>query len=68
MSSEAESVIEERRPPSDWPHEGAVVYKDYRMRYRPGLALALRGVNCHIKAREKIGIVGRTGSGEITFM
>ncbi|KAF9945731.1 hypothetical protein BGZ70_003646, partial [Mortierella alpina] len=33
-------------------------------RYRPGLELVLRGVNCSIRPHEKIGICGRTGAGK----
>jgi ABC-type multidrug transport system fused ATPase/permease subunit len=33
------------------------------MRYRPELPLVLKGVSANIRAREKIGICGRTGSG-----
>ena len=34
------------------------------MRYRKGLPLLLKGVDLDIKPGEKVGIVGRTGSGK----
>ena len=35
------------------------------MRYRDGLPSVLKDVSINIKPREKIGVVGRTGSGII---
>ena len=51
-------------PPSNWPTYGSIQFKQYSMRYREGLGLVLKSVNANIKGGEKIGIVGRTGSGK----
>ena len=47
-----------------WPNEGKVSYENYSMKYRPNCDLALKDVNININSKEKIGIVGRTGSGK----
>jgi hypothetical protein len=31
--------------PASWPSEGSVVFKDYKLRYREGLDLALKGIS-----------------------
>ena len=64
MKSEAPAEVKDKKPLANWPREGEVVVKDYSMRYREGLPLVLNNINCHIKPKEKIGIVGRTGSGK----
>ena len=51
-------------PPSKWPEFGSIQFKQYSMRYREGLELVLKSVDANIKGGEKIGIVGRTGSGK----
>ena len=38
------------------------------MRYRPELDAVLRGVRFHVQAGQKIGIVGRTGSGKSSLI
>eukprot|EP00672_Neobodo_designis_P009213 CAMPEP_0174878814 /NCGR_PEP_ID=MMETSP1114-20130205/82947_1 /TAXON_ID=312471 /ORGANISM="Neobodo designis, Strain CCAP 1951/1" /LENGTH=1291 /DNA_ID=CAMNT_0016114203 /DNA_START=29 /DNA_END=3901 /DNA_ORIENTATION=- len=55
-------------PPAGWPKAGAVTFDNLFLRYRPGLDLVLRGVSFHAEAGEKVGIVGRTGSGKSTIM
>ena len=48
----------------DWPQRGHIQLTNLEMRYREGLPLVLKGVNLSIQSGEKVGIVGRTGSGK----
>jgi len=54
--------------PEEWPQNGGIVIKNAFMRYRPELPLVLKGLDLEIKPREKIGIVGRTGSGKSSLI
>ena len=47
-----------------WPGEGKVTFNDYSMKYRDDCDLALRDICIEINPGEKIGIIGRTGSGK----
>ncbi|XP_078514280.1 ATP-binding cassette sub-family C member 5-like isoform X2 [Lissotriton helveticus] len=51
-------------PPQCWPQEGAIKFQNVEMCYRKDLPLVLKNVSFEIKPKEKIGIVGRTGSGK----
>ncbi|XP_038050343.1 multidrug resistance-associated protein 5-like isoform X2 [Patiria miniata] len=62
--SEAEARIQSTQPDESWPTSGDLKMQQVKMRYRPNLPLVLKGITCHIRPREKIGIVGRTGSGK----
>ncbi|XP_053387089.1 multidrug resistance-associated protein 1-like [Mercenaria mercenaria] len=64
LQSEAGWVLESAKPPIDWPRSGTVEFRNFLTRYREGLDLVLRGINCVIKDGEKVGIVGRTGAGK----
>ncbi|KAL4333313.1 hypothetical protein GQ457_07G007690 [Hibiscus cannabinus] len=68
IPSEAPEVIEENRPPHDWPCVGKVDIRNLKVRYRPNAPLVLRGISCIFEGGSKIGIVGRTGSGKTTFI
>jgi len=65
VDEEAPAIIRDHRPPTSWPELGVIDYDTYSVRYRQSLPLVLRRVTCHIRANEKVGIVGRTGSGEL---
>ncbi|XP_017087305.2 probable multidrug resistance-associated protein lethal(2)03659 [Drosophila bipectinata] len=53
---------------ADWPQAGHLRFRDLRMRYAPGDALILRGLNFESQPMEKIGIVGRTGAGKSSII
>lgn len=60
-----EAEWESDKPPAkEWPQAGQVTFANYGMRYREGLELAIKGLDCHITGGEKVGIVGRTGAGK----
>lgn len=65
LECEGPATIEKTKPSPDWPTRGKITFKDVKMRYRPGLPLALKGLTFEIEHQEKIGIVGKTGSGTI---
>ncbi|RKP02372.1 hypothetical protein CXG81DRAFT_10852 [Caulochytrium protostelioides] len=50
-----------------WPHAGAITFEHFGVRYRDHLPLAVRDVDLTIQPHEKVGIVGRTGSGKSTL-
>ncbi|KAK8981611.1 hypothetical protein V6N11_028021 [Hibiscus sabdariffa] len=54
IPSEAPEVIEESRPPSNWPTVGKVDIRDLQIRYRPDSPLVLRGISCTFQGGHKI--------------
>ncbi|XP_059833182.1 ATP-binding cassette sub-family C member 5-like [Hypanus sabinus] len=64
LESEAPSHIPETAPPLNWPQEGQIQFHEVAMCYRDNLPFVLKKVTFTIKPQEKIGIVGRTGSGK----
>lgn len=47
----------EPKPGNDWPDKGHVDFVDYKVRYRPGLDLVLKGISFHVNGGEKVMIV-----------
>eukprot|EP01083_Nonionella_stella_P293563 998397_1 len=54
-------------PPKTWPRWGNIVIKNLSVSYRACLAPVLNNISVSIKHGERVGIVGRTGSGKSTL-
>jgi ATP-binding cassette subfamily C (CFTR/MRP) protein 1 len=66
LEEEAPLTMGEVRP--TWPEHGEIVFDNVEMRYRAGLPLVLKGMSMHVRAGERIGVVGRTGAGKSSIM
>ncbi|CAG8501320.1 6139_t:CDS:10 [Gigaspora rosea] len=67
IPSEAPNIIEGKRPPSDWGERGEIKFKNVVLRYNRFGVAVLKNISFHIKPREKIGIIGKTGSEPVIF-
>jgi len=50
-----------------WPSKGIIEFRCYSVKYRPDTPIVLDNLNLVINSGEKVGIVGRTGSGKSTI-
>lgn len=55
-------------PASEWPAKGEIEFVDVSLFYGNDEKAAIKNLNFHIKSQEKIGIVGRTGSGKSSII
>lgn len=68
VEAEAPDVVPEHDPePGQWPSRGEIVISNGSMRYRDG-PLVLKDISLKINGGEKVGVVGRTGSGKSSLM
>ena len=52
--TEALPIIENHRPPDDWPRDGHVKFDHYSTRYREGLDLVLKDIDVDIPGGKKV--------------
>lgn len=70
LEQEPPAIIESKRPPAYWPSsqtESFLRVEHLTVKYNPDLPAVLEDLNFVIKAKEKIGLLGRTGSGKSTL-
>ncbi|EFJ35094.1 ATP-binding cassette transporter, subfamily C, member 21, cluster Ib, SmABCC21, partial [Selaginella moellendorffii] len=54
--------------PNEWPHQGTIEFRNYTMAYREDLSPALNNISFTVEGGEKLGILGRTGSGKSSLV
>lgn len=67
IETEADLEKKDDPKPEEWPTKGEISIENMSMRYRDG-PLVLKGISVSFKGGEKIGVVGRTGSGKSSLM
>ncbi|CAL9765942.1 unnamed protein product [Musa acuminata subsp. burmannicoides] len=68
IPSEAAWEIKNCLPSPNWPTHGDIEIKNLKVKYRPNTPFVLHGITVSIRGGEKIGVVGRTGSGKSTLI
>ena len=55
-------------PAPSWPSQGSIILDSVSMQYSVDKPYVLKGINLDIKSGEKVGIIGRTGSGKSSLI
>ncbi|PNF14801.1 putative multidrug resistance-associated protein lethal(2)03659 [Cryptotermes secundus] len=59
---------QDKKPPKSWPSEGVIKFDRLYLRYSPAEEPVLKNLNFTIQAKQKVGIVGRTGAGKSSLI
>ncbi|XP_006644297.2 ABC transporter C family member 10-like isoform X1 [Oryza brachyantha] len=65
---EEPDTVEDNQLPVDWPSVGKIEFEDLEVKYNQDDCPVIQGINCTFQGGDKIGIVGRTGSGKTTLI
>ncbi|RDW35808.1 P-loop containing nucleoside triphosphate hydrolase protein [Yarrowia lipolytica] len=68
LDQEPPAVIEDSRPPANWPSKGEIEVNNLSLKYAPELPDVIKDVTFHVQPQSKVGIVGRTGAGKSTII
>ena len=67
LNSPSEKSFVDPKPKDNWLSKGEISASNLSYRYKPHLPVVLKNICFDIKQKQKIGIVGRTGSGKSTL-
>ncbi|XP_066562799.1 ATP-binding cassette sub-family C member 4 [Amia ocellicauda] len=67
LDSEAPWVTQ-KRPPQEWPTHGQVTFEGVNFAYSTNGPVVLKNMRAVFRAKEKVGIVGRTGAGKSSLI
>ena len=56
------------KAPENWPSEGKITGTKVSIRYRKDMPLVLDNLDYVIEGSQKVGVIGRTGSGKSTMV
>ena len=66
LPQEPPAIIESNRVPAHWPsssnNDSLINVEDLEIKYAPDLPAVLHNVSFTLKAGERVGLLGRTGS------
>lgn len=65
---EPPQIVDGKRPPASWPSSvGGISIDNLTIRYAPNLPAVIKSLSVEFAPRQRIGLIGRTGSGKSTF-
>ncbi|KAK6823394.1 hypothetical protein RU639_006092 [Aspergillus parasiticus] len=65
-SEEKYLTVQVQEPPPEWPRHGEIMFADTSIAYdcSEGAKPVLNGISLHVRAGEKVGLCGKSGSGK----